>query len=151
MKRIIIVLLPLFIILTSCSSLVLTPADFAWPVESVLKADKDGFVKEERYSFSFNSKNLFLEETGDPLSYIDKEVRIIRDTKGYYYITSNNFKNVYVFENKDGALKLEKKLSVSEAGIINPAFNQRTPYVELTEGNRKYLLTYDGIEKEGQQ
>jgi hypothetical protein len=147
MKIIIIFLLPLLII--SCSSLVLTQADFSWPVESVLIPDEDGFVKEERYSFSFNSKNLFLEETGDSLAYFDKEVRIIRDTRGYYYITSNNFKNVYVFENRDGALKLEKKLSVSETGITRPAFNQRPPYVELVDGNNKHLLTYDGIAKEG--
>ncbi len=148
MKLIKLNVLLLLIILPACSSLKLAPADFSWPVESVLKVNEDGFVKEDRYSLVFNSKNLFLEETGDSLSYQDKDLRIIRDNKGYYYITSNNFKNVYVFSNSESELFLEKKILITETGISKPAFNQRSPLIELVNGDKKQLLTNDGLVEE---
>jgi hypothetical protein len=148
MSRVKFILIPILFILPACSSLTLTPADFSWPVESVLKVNEDGFVKEDRYSLLFDTKNLFLEETEDSLSYLDKEIRVIRDTKGYYYITSNNFKNVYVFSNGEGKLQLDNKILISEAGVGKPAFNQRPPYIELLNGSNKHLLSNDGIENE---
>jgi hypothetical protein len=147
MRAVKIILTLLLFTLTACSTLTLKPVDFSWPIESVLKVDDDGFVKEDRYSFSFNSINLFLEETGDSLSYINKEIRIIRDMNSYYYITSKNFKHVYVFTNSEGALSLSKKILISEAGISNPAFNQRQPYIELINGDTKLLLSNDGIKE----
>ena len=48
------------VVLSSCSSLTLTPAEFSWPLESVLKIDNNGFVKEDRNSISFDTKALFL-------------------------------------------------------------------------------------------
>lgn len=138
----------LLIILPACSSLTLAPADFSWPVESVLKVNEDGFVKEDRYSLIFDSRNLFLEETGDSMSYRDKDLRIIRDNKGYYYITSNNFKNVYVFSNKESELCMEEKVLISETGISKPAFNQRSPFIELVYGDKKQLLSNEGLVNE---
>ena len=130
----------------------LQPADFAWPVESVLKVDNNGFVQEARFSFSFNTKDLFLEETGDSLGYQNKELRIIRDTKGYYFITASSFKNVYVFNADDGALKLNNKIVISDStGIENPAFNQRSPYIEFDYNNKKINLTNEGIKEEEQK
>lgn len=140
------VMLLLLLIFSSCSTLILQPADFAWPVESVLKVDGNGFVKEQRFSFSFNAKDLFLLETGDSLGYQDKELRLIRDSKGYYFITANSFKNVYVFNADDGALKQTNKIEISDStGIENPAFNQRSPYIELLYNNKKINLTNEGI------
>ncbi len=140
----------ILLIFYSCSSLTLKPADFSWPVESVQKVDNDGNVQVKRYSLSFNAKNLYLTETGDSLGYVDKELRIIRGVDGYYYVTGNNFKNVYVFNAKDGALKLENKIEISDKiGMQNPAFNQRPPYVELNYGNVKVDLNKDGITEEG--
>jgi len=138
----------LLIILPACSSLTLAPADFSWPVESVLKVNEDGFVNEDRYSLVFDSKNLFLEETGDSMAYQNKDLRIIRDNKGFYYITSNSFKNIYVFTGDDGELNLENKIPISETGISQPAFNQRSPYVELVYGDKKQMLSHDGIVNE---
>jgi hypothetical protein len=137
-----------FFLLQACSSLNLKPADFSWPVESVLEVNDDGFVTEERYSLSFNTINMFIEETEDSTSHLNKQVRLIRDVKGYYFITSDNFKNVYVFNAYDGGLKLENKILISEAGINNPAFNQRPPYIELLEGGNQHLLSKDGIMNE---
>ncbi len=143
-----IMLLPLFL-LSACSTLMLQPADFAWPVESVLKVDNNGFVQEPRFSFSFNTKDLFFQETGDSLGYQNKELRIIRDTKGYYFITAGSFKNVYVFNADDGALKLNNKIVISDStGIENPAFNQRSPYIEFDYNNKKINLTNEGIKEE---
>ncbi len=146
MNQIKYIMLLLLFIFPACSTLILQPADFAWPVESVLKVDGNGFVKEERFSFSFNTKDLFMQETGDSLGYRNKELHLIRDSKGYYFITANNFKNVYVFNADDGAFKLNDKIGISDStGIENPAFNQRSPYIELFYNNKKINLTNEGI------
>jgi hypothetical protein len=146
-----VILLSVIILFPACSTLVLQPADFAWPVESVLKVDNDGLVQEQRFSLSFNAKDLFFQETGDSLGYLDKELHLIRSTKGYYFITADNFKNVYVFNADNGTLKLNNKIEISDStGIENPAFNQRSPYIELSYGNKKFNLTNEGI-KEGDE
>ena len=150
MKLVRIILIPLFLSFAACSSLVLKPVDFAWPVESVLHVNDNGSVKEERHTLNFNVKALFLEETeGDSTAYLNKDIRIIRDTKGYYFVTAQNFKNVYVFTGTDGELKLDNKIEISEKeGMSNPAFNQRLPYVELVDNGKKTLLSNEGIENE---
>ncbi len=133
--------------LAGCSSLRLTPADFSWPVESVIQVDDNGWAKEDRYAISFNAKPIYFEETGDSLAYLDRDLRVIRDSLGYYYITGNKFKNVYVFTMGDGAFNLYNEISVSEDGISNPVFNQRPPFIELIEGDQHYYLSNNGIEK----
>ena len=141
-----IIILPF--ILTGCSSLKLAPADFSWPVESVIKVGDNGMAEEARYAISFNAKPLYYKETGDSLAYLDRELRVIRDTLGYYYITGNKFKNVYVFTMGDGAFNLQKEILISKSGITDPVFNQRPPFIELIEGNKYYYLSKNGIEKE---
>jgi hypothetical protein len=138
----------LFVMVASCSTLKLEPADFAWPVESVLVVDENGNVTEERYSIIFNTKSLFFEETENSSSYKDKEIRILRDTQGFYFITSENFKNVYVFEMDEGAMELDNTILISELGIQGPALNQRSPYIELISNGKSILLTNDGIVKD---
>jgi len=135
-------------VLAGCSSLKLTPADFSWPVESVIHVDDNGIAKEDRYALSFNAKPLYFEETGDSLAYLDRDLRVIRDTLGYYYITGNKFKNVYVLTMGDGAFNLYNEIQISETGIANPVFNQRPPYIELIEGENQYYLSNSGVEKE---
>lgn len=130
----------------------LKPANFSWPVESVLKADNKGMVQETRYQLSFSVKPLFFEETGDSVNVAGASVRIIRDQLGYYYLVAPKFKNVYVFMSAEGGLKLEKKIMISENGIGAPAFNARSPYVQLLNGNDKpRLLSKDGIREGAQQ
>jgi len=132
-------------IIAGCSTLLLKPAEFSWPIESVLKIDKEGTVNEDRYSFSFNTKALFFEETQDSMAYSGKDLRVIRNMDGYYFITSPNFKNVYVFASAEGSLKLENKIAISEIGMKNPAFNQRTPFIELVVESSVVNLNKDGI------
>ena len=147
-----IVLLFLTVFIPACSTLMLKPADFAWPVESVMKVDNNGNVQENRYSISFNTQNLFLQETGDSLGYKNKELRVIRNEKGYYFMTANNFKDVYVFNPAEGALQLKNKIEISDSvKMQNPAFNQRPPYIELIYGSNHVNLTADGIAEEDQK
>ena len=147
MKKLIIPVITIILFFAGCSSLVLKPANFDWPVESVLKVDNNGFVQEKRYSFSFDTKELFLTETGDSLGFRNKELRIIRDAKGYYFMVADNFKNVYVFKTGENSLILSNKILISQStGITNPAFNQRSPYIEFIYDNtKKIYLTNLGI------
>ena len=146
MKRIIIASILLLLITAACSVLTLQPANFSWPLESILPVDDNGKVTDERYSLEVNTVGLFFEEFQDSLSYKGKEVRMIRDNQGFYFMTASNFKNVYVFKADEGKLVQENKIFISEFGLQTPAFNQRNPYIELVDGTNKMNLTYKGIE-----
>lgn len=144
MKKIIFFLI--FITIYGCSQLSLEPSNFAWPIETVLDVQDDGTVQESRYSFATNVRELFIAETNDSSSFVNSSVRIIRDVDGYYYITSSGFKNVYLFFAKDGKLNFYDKYMVSEFGLDLPAFNQRNPYIEVLDGEKRVvLLNSDGI------
>ena len=65
---------------------------------------------------------LFFEEFQDSLSYKGKEVRMIRDNQGFYFMTSTNFKNVYVFKADEGKLVQENKIFISEFGLQDAGF-----------------------------
>ncbi|MEW6652307.1 MAG: hypothetical protein AB1394_02445 [Bacteroidota bacterium] len=130
----------------ACSTLTLKPADYAWPIENALKVDAKGNITEPRYSFTLNVKSLFFEEFKDSTNYIGKEIRIIRDKAGYYFITSKEFKSVYVFESIESGMRLESKITISETkGLTSPAFNQKAPNIELLDAPSKYLLNPTGI------
>lgn len=131
-----------------CASLRLEPADFSWPLESVLEADARGVVVENRYSFSLNVKPLFFAEFEDSSNVAGKSVRIIRNDKGYYFVTAEKFKNVYVFGTDEGALVEKNTILITEAGITEPAFNQRAPEIEFLNGGKKLILDADGIKGE---
>jgi hypothetical protein len=146
MKRIIISSILLLFITAACSVLTLQPANFGWPLESILPVDDNGKVTEDRYSVEVNTVGLFFEEFQDSLSYKGKEIRMIRDNQGFYFMTSSNFKNVYVFKADEGKLVQENKIFISEFGLQAPAFNQRDPYIELVDGTNKMNLTHKGVE-----
>ena len=146
MKQLLILFSFLILITAACSVLTLQPANFSWPLESVLPVDDNGKVTEDRYSLEVNTVGLFFEEFQDSLSYKGKEIRMIRDNQGFYFLTSTNFKNVYVFKADEGKLVQENKIFISEFGLKTPAFNQRDPYIELVDGTNKMNLTHKGIE-----
>ncbi|MFA6980240.1 MAG: hypothetical protein WC209_13050 [Ignavibacteriaceae bacterium] len=143
MKSIILMVI-LMISLVGCSSLKLAPANFAWSIETVLPVDQNGMVTEKRYEFSFNAKPLFFAEKGDSALYYDEELHIIKNEKGFYFITAKSFSGVYVFQEIDGALALTNKISF-EQKLSNPAFNSRFPWIELVDGESKYLLDNKGL------
>ena len=146
MKQLLILFSFLILITAACSVLTLQPANFSWPLESVLPVDDNGKVTEDRYSLEVNTVGLFFEEFQDSLSYKGKEIRMIRDNQGFYFLTSTNFKNVYVFKADEGKLVQENKIFISEFGLKTPAFNQRSPYIELVDGTNKMNLTHKGID-----
>lgn len=135
----------LVLIITACSSLTLKPGDFSWPIENALKVDSKGFIEEQRYAFTLKVKPLFYEEFADSNNIAGKEIRIIRDKLGYLYLTAKKFKNVYVFMTVEGGMKLENKILVSETGLVSPAFNQKSPNIELLDLPNKYLLNNKGV------
>ncbi len=135
----------ILLVSTSCSKLILQPADFAWPVENVIKIDDKGFIEEPRYSFAVNVKSLFQEEFADSNLAIGKEIRIIRDKLGYYYLTGINFKNVYLFLPDEGGMQLEETFLISETGLQSPVMNQKSPNIELIDGDKIYILNNNGI------
>lgn len=134
-------------ILSGCAGLTLTPVDYSWPLESVLKVSDKGTIEESRYNIVINVKPLLFEEIQDSTHVGGVTLRLIRDSKGYYYITAPKFKNVYVFASAESALKLERKIPVSEKGLTSPAMNQRPPYIELLNGKDKpILLNNNGVQ-----
>lgn len=136
----------ILILLSGCAALILSPADFSWPIENAIKVDEKGFIKEDRYTFSINIKPIFYEEFKDSNLALGKEIRIIRNYTGYYFITASNFKNVYVLMPVEGGMKLINKITISEKEPLNsPAFNQKSPNIELIDGTKKYLLNHKGI------
>lgn len=146
MKRMVyIVIFGVLVTIIGCSpSMQLKPSTFAWPIETVLEVDQDGGVSDTRYAISINVKQLFLTETGDSTNIQGQQVRIIRDVLGYYYLTATGFKNVYIFASGKGTLDLVKTVLISKAGMIDPAFNQRAPYIEVLDGGNSYKLTSEG-------
>ncbi len=133
-------------LLTGCTTVVLKPVDFAWPIESILETNENGIITENRYSFTINVKPLFLEETGNTKNIRKKNVNIIRGPKGYYYLIAPGFKNVYIFSVNDGEMELYNKVNVSELGVDLPNFNMRKPNIELLEGETHLcFITSEGI------
>jgi hypothetical protein len=132
--------------LWGCNTMMLTPVNFAWPLEAALTTDDTGTISENRYAITINVTNLFTEEYGINADVKEKVVHIIRNEKGYYFLTAENFKNVYIFSAGEGTLKMVKKVLINEKGLSVPAFNQREPNIELTVKNGDtVLLDSEGI------
>ncbi len=125
-------------------SLTLTDVDYAQPIESVATPDQNGNVQDVRLGISFNVTDLNVKERGEGSS-LPEEVRFIRSIDGYYFVTAPGYRNVYVFKVKERALDLTEIIRVSGAGLANPAFNQRSPYIQLVDGDVEYRLTKDGL------
>ncbi len=140
------------VVVSSCSSLSLQWVDYSWPVESVLKVDQHNTIEERRYAISMRVTDLALEELQDSSALVGTSLRVIRNEDGYYFITGPRFKNVYVFTPGARELNLKSRIQLSENGMKSPAFNLRSPYIEVVDGkNWKRLITSDDIVEEKQQ
>ncbi len=130
----------------SCGpSLVIQNVDYAHPIESVLEPDSDNMVHDDRYAIDFSIAPI-LEEEGT--TSVD-EIRLIRNTAGYYFVTANGFSNVYVFSPAESELKLKNTIEF-ETGLSEPAFNQREDFIELVDlaNGETYRLNHEGIQEE---
>lgn len=137
-------------LVAGCSSLRLEGVDFAWPVESVVTVSDRNLVEEQRYAIGFNIGRVALEEFQDSTALAGKQVRMLRDGRGYLFLTGKGFKHLYVFEPERGSLSLTRRIPVpgEPAGRVldNPALNSRPPFVELIDnGNIIARLTPEGV------
>ncbi len=134
---------------TACKTFVVKNVNYSHQIESVLTPNEDGIVYDVRHGISFNITPFEKKEFGATDSIEVKEVRLIRNAEGYYFITANQFKNVYVMEPGNGELKLKKKIKVSEERLAAPAFNLRDSHVQLvkTDTNEVLNLNQDGIQE----
>lgn len=139
-------MIALALLLPACASLTLEQVDYAWPVESVLTVQENNIVTEGRHALTFNVAPLAEKEFKNPNALIGKQIRLLRNTDGYYFVTGPRFKYVYVMAPKAGEMTLFSQLEVSKEGLKKPALNQRVPYVELLDGGSvRLLLTGDDI------
>ena len=124
-------------------SLVLQNVDYAQPIESVLTPDSNNQVHDQRYAIKFNITDILAEEETSSVN----QIRVIRNSAGYYFVTAPGFNNVYVFESSESELKLKSLISVSESGLGQPAFNQRNTHIELVDlsTSSSYNLDQNGV------
>lgn len=130
----------------SCGpSLVIQNVNYAQPLESVLTPDSENMVHDDRYAINFSISPI-LEAEG--ISSVN-QIRLIRNIPGYYFVTANAFNNVYVFSPGEGELELENAIEF-EAGLSEPALNQRGEYIELVDlaNGETYRLNHEGIQEE---
>jgi hypothetical protein len=129
----------------SCGpSLVIQNVDYSHPLESVLVPDQDNMVHDQRYAVKFSIDPILSEEGMDSVD----QIRLIRNTPGFYFVTAGGFENVYVFEPGEGELKLDSIISFPEGVLQNPAFNQRDTYIELVDlsDGRTYNIDENGVQ-----
>ena len=134
----------------SCNNaLIIEDVNYAQHVESVVAPNEEGIVSDQRNNIRFSVLPLLNEEFGADSSQSVEFVRILRNADGFYFITANGFKNVYVFEPKSGELKLKKSIQISESGLEQPALNWRAPYIQIVAYNKEtpLYITEQGVIK----
>ncbi len=118
---------------------------YAWPVESVLTVGNNNLVEDGRHALIFNVGVIAEKEFADSTSLRGKEIRLLRNIEGFYFLTGKKFKNVYVLASGTGTLRVKSQIEVAPRGLEDPALNQRLPYVELIDGKAVIKLTEDDI------
>ncbi len=140
-------LLPLIIVSAVCFScnkaLVIKEVNYAQHVESVVAPDEYGIVADQRNNIRFSVAPLVKQEFGKDTTQEVEFVRILRNADGFYFITANNFKKVYVFEPKRGELKLKKSILITDDGLERPALNWRAPYIQIIAYNAEQPIYID--------
>lgn len=138
--------------LIGCSSLQLQPADFSWAAEELVEVGAKGMVEAKRYSVAFTVTPLLAKEfAADSMAAKSvKELHLIRDKAGFYYITGKKFKNVYVLAQSEGALAVDNTIVISaDKAMENPVFDQKDSYIELRNGKEIVHLTKGGVQQAG--
>lgn len=127
-------------------SLVIQNVDYSQPIESVITPDADNTVHDQRYAISFSVAPLLADEGVSSVN----EVRLIRNNKGYYFVTAEGFSNVYVLQAAEGELTLKTKIQLTGNGLGQPAFNQRGDHIEVVDraSGQTYQVNEEGIRGE---
>lgn len=138
------------VVLIACGSkMAIKRVNYAQPLETVLEPSETGKVDAVKHGLSFNIKPLQYQETQDTSSVSTNKVHLIRNSKGFYFITAPDYSNVYIMKPETGSLNLYKTVQITNDGIGDPAFNQRNPYIQLIdqETDESYRLTEEGIQQ----
>ena len=109
------------VLVSSCSTLKLDRVDFGWPVESAVTVNNANIFEDVRYSVTGGVSALAMEEFQDSTALKGANLRLIRSSEGYYFVTGPRFKHVYVFSPGKASLSLTSAIAVSETGLKNPA------------------------------
>lgn len=139
-KLIILSLLSMLVIQACNKAMVVKNVDYSQQIETVLVPNDNGIVTDIRHGLSYSILPFQYQEFKDTTSLTISEVRMIRDKNGYYFITADQFKHVYIMEPKRGELVLKKKVLVDEKGLLSPAFNWREPVVQLIDRDTNIIL-----------
>jgi len=137
-------LMVFMLVIAGCgSSLVIQNVNYAQPIESVLAPDTDGMVHDQRYAVKFSITPLLEYEGSESV----EEIRFIRSTPGFYFVTAEGFGNVYIFSPGEGELTLHEEVALPDGPISEPAFNQRNTHIELINQStgQTYNLDQNGI------
>jgi hypothetical protein len=132
------------VVLTACGTTI-DGVRYAWPVESVLTVGNNNLVEDGRHALTFSVAAIAEKEFADSTSLRGKEIRLLRDTEGFYFLTGKKFKNVYVLRPGTGTLRVCSQIEVAPRGLEDPALNQRLPYIEMVDGKMVVRLNKDDI------
>ncbi|PID28313.1 MAG: hypothetical protein CR982_04500 [Candidatus Cloacimonadota bacterium] len=134
-----------FLIMTiSCSkNIVVKDVDYGWALEKVIKVSKD--TKKVKRPDLFKFDPIYFFQAEDVLLGSNNSLRIIRDREGFYFVTSNMFKNVYVLAWAEGGLELINKIDLGVENLEKPFFNQKGDYIILVNKNREFKLNRLGV------
>ena len=136
------------ILFYSCSSFKIEAVKYGWGGEVFINPDENGNIIMSKNSMSFNILPVLKEENLDQKPK-DIKIRIIRDENGYFYLTANKFKYVWVFISGESLLVLENKIEIYEEKTLDdPKFNEQKPHVKLfLKDGKEFLLDKKGIVK----
>lgn len=126
---------------TACKTFVVEDVNYAQRIESVLHPDDEGMVYDIRHGINFSILPFKQQEFEESDSTAVEEVHLIRNNKGFYFITASHFKHVYVMKPGKSSLKQINKIRVSEQGLTSAAFNLRSPFVQLVDMKQKEVLS----------
>lgn len=146
-SNIILIIAGLLLSITAVScgpSLVIQNVDYSHPLESVLAPDQENMVHDQRYAVKFSIDPILEEEGMDSVD----QIRLIRNTPGFYFVTASGFQHVYVFEPGEGELKLDSRIEIPDGSLGNPAFNQRGSHIELVDlsSGQTYNIDENGVQ-----
>ncbi len=114
--------------ITACSTYI-PSVDYSHPTESVVAPDADNYIHDRRYGIVFSIAPLLERENMNSV----EQVRLIRNNKGYYFVTAPGFRHVYVLEPRPGQLKFDNNIELTADGLQRPGFNQRGDYIEVID------------------
>jgi hypothetical protein len=114
---------------TSACSTYIPSVDYSQPTESIVAPDAENYIHDRRFGIVFSIAPLLERENMNSV----EQVRLIRNKRGYYFITAPGFRHVYVLEPKPGQLKFDNRIELTADGLQRPGFNQRGDYIEVVD------------------